>query len=174
MKKLTLLVMMFVSLSILSANILDPRFIARVWFDESDECFVMFGDEAWWEGFAVNDCCFTTSAGSYYLPPSYLQPSESVFVINLNQEIPDFTIQRNEDFLRLTNRTFQDFIPRSYAGVPRTTPASKCTPSNLGNLQYIYLLDNTSFRVCTQTLLLGPRTTRFMAQTRIILPPPIP
>jgi len=103
MKKIPLMVMILVVLSVLSANVIDPRFIARVWFDESDACFVMFGDEAWWEGFEVNDCCFTTSAGSYYLPPDYVQPSESVFVINLSQEIPDFTIQRNMDFLRLTN-----------------------------------------------------------------------
>jgi len=71
----------------------------------------MFGDEAWWDGFDggdgfdVSELCFTTSAGSYYLPPCYVQPSESVFVINLSQEIPGFTIERDEDFLSLTNPT---------------------------------------------------------------------
>lgn len=101
MKKLLVIAALFLLWAGLSANVYLPRYIARVWFDDSDACHVMFGREAWWGGFDVHDLSFTTSAGTFYLPDDYQLPDEEVFIINLNQEIPGFTIQRSEDFLTL-------------------------------------------------------------------------
>ena len=119
MKTVSFLLLILMGLTGLSGNVLVPRFLARVWFDDADDCFVMFGDEAWWDGFEVSDLCFTTSAGSFYLSPYYTQPSESVFVINLNQEIPGFTIQRNEDFLRLSCTPARYFYPEELRWGPQ-------------------------------------------------------
>lgn len=108
MKKLLVIAALFLLWAGLSANVLIPRYIARVWFDDSDACHVMFGEEAWWEDFDVLDLSFTTSAGTFYLPDDYQQPEEPFFVINLNQEIPGFSIQRNEDFLDI-DLPYHDF-----------------------------------------------------------------
>ncbi|MDI9528377.1 MAG: T9SS type A sorting domain-containing protein [Candidatus Cloacimonadota bacterium] len=121
MKKLSLLLITLLWLAALSGNPFIPRYLARVWFDENNSCCVMFGDEAWWDGFTVNDLCFVTSAGSYYLPSSYTQPSDPFFIINLSQEIPGFTIQRNEDFLRLTGPP--SFIPEELRWGPQNDPS---------------------------------------------------
>ncbi|MBW6514092.1 MAG: hypothetical protein K0B87_04990 [Candidatus Syntrophosphaera sp.] len=101
MKRFLLLIVLAALMASLSANVLIPRYIARVWFDDTDDFHVMFGDEAFWEDFDVTDLSFTTSAGTYYLPATYVQPGEPTFIINLSQEIPGFTIQRNEDFLSM-------------------------------------------------------------------------
>lgn len=102
MKRFMLLIALIAMISGLSANPVINRYIARVWFDDADDFHVLFGDESWWEDFEVTDLSFTTSAGTYILPPSYVQPPDPVFSINLSQEIPGFTVQRDADSLALT------------------------------------------------------------------------
>lgn len=55
MKKLLVIAALFLLWAGLSANVFIPRYIARVWFDDSNACHLMFSDEAWWEGFDVSD-----------------------------------------------------------------------------------------------------------------------
>ncbi len=102
MKRLFLLSLVLL-ISVLNANVIIPRAVARVWFDETDNFIVLLGAEAE-NVYDFNALTFTTSAGDYAFPEGYTLPGELPCIVNFTQAIPGFTIQRSEDhFIAHTN-----------------------------------------------------------------------
>lgn len=70
MKYVLILLQFLALLACLNAIVMIPRFMARFWVDETDACFVMFGDEAWGEKNEVKDFFITLCEGESVLAGS--------------------------------------------------------------------------------------------------------
>ena len=84
-----------------SANPVIARMIARVWFDESDNFYLMIGEESVYYP-SLATMTVSTMAGMYAFPANYTPPAGNVYVVNLSQVIPGFTVQRDSDYFSLS------------------------------------------------------------------------
>ena len=80
----------------LGANVIIPRAVERVWFDDADNFFVRFGTQANYINNLANHTC-STNAGTYSFPNNLNPTNTYPFTVNLSAVIPDFAISRAED-----------------------------------------------------------------------------
>lgn len=96
MKRILIGLMLLMLSAGLSANPLVPRLIARVWWGSSGNFNVYFGDEMAML-MDYSSLYFSTSYGNFRIPDGFSFPSLPYFGA-LNQIIPAFQIDRDEDF----------------------------------------------------------------------------
>lgn len=131
MRKMVLATALLLVISALAANVVIPRAVERVWFDDSDNFWVRFGPEA--DAWDVGSLSFITSSGTYAFPSGYTLPPELPFEINLSQVIPGFTINRAEDFFRAdTNLSGYDFLDENVSWGPQADASVNIHPLTAG------------------------------------------
>jgi len=96
MKRISIVLMILILSAGLCANPVVPRLIARVWWGSSGNFNVYFGDEMAML-MDYSSLYFSSSYGNFRIPDGFSFPSLPYFVA-LNQIIPAFQIDRDEDF----------------------------------------------------------------------------
>ncbi len=103
MKRLLLPLSLVLLFSVLSANPVAPKAMARVWFNDAGQFLALMGGkngQIYYQDH-FQDMVFTTSAGTYTFPESFIPPTSWPFIINLSEAISGFEINSLEDHLTL-------------------------------------------------------------------------
>ncbi|MDP3114467.1 MAG: T9SS type A sorting domain-containing protein [Candidatus Cloacimonadaceae bacterium] len=95
MKKVIFALACVALFTVLCANPVIPRAVARVWFDANEDFNVLFGDENA-NSYDIPSMSFSTSSGTWSFPANFTPPSDPPYSVNFTQTIPGFDIQRRQ------------------------------------------------------------------------------